>query len=157
MSQRFSIKAELGRMDRGITDMQPEWGTTLHWLRFDEDASGVDDIYDVGAPRAFRDPLYVPAVWVVRIEGRDQRSADGLYTADTLQAAVAYASLRDILGWVDIEKDIPNYLRDHVIYDGLHFKLEEAVVAGQLRERDIMVGLRFRMVRGAERVYDSLG
>ena len=155
MSQRFSVESELSRIDTGlVADAQKEWGVSVEWFRFDEDATAVDDLYDVGAARRWQSPLRIPALWVVRDEGRDTYDQDGLYVTETLQVALAKSVLRDKLHWVNLEKMIRDHLRDRIQFEGVVFTISSFQPMGQLLDRDTIIGVMATKVREDQHIWD---
>lgn len=155
MSQRFSISGELNRVDHGLTHVaQKEWGTAIEWYRYDENASVVDDLYDVGASRAWKPPLLMPALWATREEGRDTHDQDGLYTTDVLRCAVAMHAMRDLLHWTDLPETIESFLKDRIRYDHKVFTVASFQLQGQLGDRDAILGITAHEVRDDQFVFD---
>lgn len=155
MSQRFSVESELSRIDTGlVSDAQKEWGVSVEWFRFDEDATVVDDLYDVGATRRWQAPLRIPALWVIRDEGRDTYDQDGLYVTETLQIALSKSVLRDKLHWVSLEQMILDHLRDRLRFEGVVYTIVSFQPMGQLLNRDTIIGVTANKVRSDQYMWD---
>lgn len=155
MAGFFSVNYELSSIQRGIDkDLVQEVGTTVLWYRFDE-TSPVDDIYDVGEARVFHVPLRISVIAAVRVEGRDQRRDEGLFTRDRLEILVAWKAL-DVVGLEDIATDTERYLKDRVVYDDVAFTVRAVEVEGQLNDQDTIVSISLEEVRDDEQYFDAV-
>lgn len=156
MGRYFSIEHELNRIDRGLNRTRDEWGTTVEWMVFDP-TTPKDTIYDVGGPRRWGKPIDVPVLWALRTEGRDNQAPEGLHTTDSLQFAVAKNVIRDRLGWEGVltREGMVAFLRDRIRYEGRLFTITDMQVQGQLKSRDVVVGVVAREIRPDEESVDE--
>ena len=91
---RFSPKYEVQSMRKGTSrDLQRPVGQTVDWYVYDDAASVMDAVYDVGASsggRVWKAPLRLPVVNAYVFQSEMYQNDRGFYTVDTLRLYVNY-------------------------------------------------------------------
>lgn len=138
---RYTMKDEVRSMDRGMRDdLRLNIGTTVLWYRYDPSTTVADTPYDYGLPRNYQSPFELPVLYADHKEGSVQSTDYGFYTTDRLSLVVNwYEASRH--GLQDIAEDTPKYLRDRILYDGVVWRIRDAQSHGQVKDRDIVIGI----------------
>ena len=154
MSRFFSTRYEYRSILDGIErDLTRTIGTKVWWYRFDE-TSPTDDVYDVGENRKFLSPIALDVIAAIRIEGRDQRRDEGLFTRDRLEVVVSWKEA-DRRGMGDLSTNTDVYLRDRVVYEGVTFTVQAVEVEGSLRDHDTVLSVSLVEVRPDQQHHDD--
>ena len=140
---RFGMDYEMDAIFHHLAEEQGEWGVTVDWYRWDE-TSPVDDLYDVGAPRQWKGPIFLPVQFALVIEGQRTRVEWGKKVLDSLTLAVSKDVFRHRIGWDPGTEigDHKQFLRDRVVYNGATFTVEVVEPMGDLAGTDAMVSVR---------------
>lgn len=153
---RFNINTETTLIHRGLRGWQRQIGDSVIWWRFDYASSHIHDIYDegTGVGRVFYGPWNIPTIHTEHVEGANTEPRDeGLYMVDTLHVIAEFRQLQKIgLTRQDIETG--NYQRDRLAYDNKLFVVDECLILGQIRRRDIIVSVTATQIKNDELVDD---
>lgn len=127
----------------------------IQYYRFVERLSQVHDIYDEGdgAGKVYRLPVTVPVLHANHDEGSNEDTDTGFYFNDDLYVTASFDQLfRTGLVFQDIRTN--KYLKDRIVYDTRVFRVTDMHILGQVRERDIIVGIQATAVKPDELVND---
>lgn len=157
-SGRFNINIETTLIHRGLRAWQHQTGDSVLWWRFDYSKSEMHPIYDeaTGAGRVFYGPWFVPTLSCEHIAGANtEPREEGLYQVDELHVVAEFDQLQKIgLTYMDLQT--ANYRRDRLAYDNKLFQIQELVVLGQIRRRDIIVSITALQIKNDELVDDPM-
>jgi hypothetical protein len=131
-------------------------GTTVDYYRFDFAASQSHDIYDegYGVGRVYNAPFPMPVLHATHNEGGREDRMQGLYFNDNIHLSASFDQLRKI-GLTRQDIDSRNYQTDRIVYDNRVFTVTNIQVLGQIRSRDIMVGIDGSQVAPDQLVNDQ--
>jgi len=152
---RFSETHEINEIADALRGTQSAWGDQVEWYHFLRDASRMDDIYDEGAHvgRVYDGPTPIPVLHVAHTEGMSDDTPQGFYVNDALQITASYEQLtRAGMTWLD--RETPAYLKDRLVYDGRVFRVTAINIVGQVRQRDVIVGIEATQCKPDELVGD---
>lgn len=116
---RFTVPKEHSSIASGIDyDLQRQVGQSIAWWRFDKEGTTVDEIYDVGdstGGRYYHQPITIPTILAVIIQGEVRQTDRGFYNTDVLRATVNIteidAHLQDSLS-----DALNDYYLDRIVY-----------------------------------------
>lgn len=153
---RFNINTETTLIHRGLRGWQRQIGDSVIWWRFDYAQSQMDPIYDEGTSvgRVFYGPWTIPTIHCEHIEGTNTEPRDeGLYQVDELHVIAEFRQIQEVgLTFMDLRTG--NYQRDRLAYDNKLFQIQECLVLGQIRRRDIIVSITATQIKNDELVDD---
>jgi hypothetical protein len=153
---RFNVDFETTHIMGALRGRQTEVGERIDYYRFAyADALG-DDLYDegTGAGKVFHGPFRVPALHVAHSQSPADDTTQGLYTVNNLHVTCSFDALRR-MGFTDLDIDNQRYLTDRIVYDTKVFRVESAAILGQIKNRDIIVGLECVQLKADELVNDT--
>jgi hypothetical protein len=138
---------------RGYAENNGDW---LTYYRFDPDSTVMHDVYDEAISGGLRylPPVRVKCIHVTHIEGSNENSDRGFYYNDDLDAKIAF-DLFVQAGMTMADIQTGNYLKDRVLYDRKLFSVTQLAIAGQIQERDWVVGLSATQLKPDELVKDA--
>ncbi|MFI6495889.1 hypothetical protein [Nonomuraea typhae] len=139
---RFDAHYEVAEIDGALEDHQSVFGTEVDYFRHSHSDSFYHDIYGEGdeGGRIFFAPVKLPVLQVIRTEGPSDQKDAGITWTDRLYVVASFAHLAKVgLTHLDIQHGA--YLNDRLVYDGYLFRIEQIKVQGQVRDRDIVVGI----------------
>lgn len=148
---RFSMDLETNEIEGALRGRQDQTGDEVHYYRFLEADSEMDDLYDEGsgAGRVFAGPIPVPVMHATHEEGPAEQRREGFYYNDNLHVTAGYVMLRRI-GLTDMDINTQSYLKDRIVYDGRVFRVLKIEVLGQIQRRDVIVSLDATQMRADE-------
>lgn len=153
---RFNINTETTLINRGLRGWQRQIGDSVIWWRFDYSESRQHPIYDegTGVGRVFYGPWTVPTIHCEHIEGGNTEPRDeGLYQVDQLHVIAEFHQI-ERTGMTFMDLQTGNYQRDRLAYDNKLFAIQECLVLGQIRRRDIIVSITAIQLKNDELVDD---
>ncbi|MFD9947253.1 MULTISPECIES: hypothetical protein [Nonomuraea] len=139
---RFDPAYESGEIDGALDGFQRIYGQDVDYYRFTRELSQFHDTYgeSTGAGRVFAEPFPLRALSVVREEGSAEQRQAGLTWTDSLHLSAGFAQMQRA-GFTRIDIEHGRYLRDRLVYDTRVFRVTSIRVLGQLRTRDVIVGI----------------
>lgn len=152
---RFSENYEINEIHGAIYGHVHNFGDFIDWYRFLQDASHMHDIYDEGqgVGRVYGPPINMPVIHATHSEGVNEDLPEGFYFNDTLNVSASFSQLtRAGLTMLDLQTQ--NFLKDRFVYDDKVFRVTAISVLGQIRQRDIVVGIDASQVKPDELVND---
>jgi hypothetical protein len=153
MGRFFSPRYEYRSTLEGIEkDLQKFAGTRIWWYKLNVEETVTDDVYDMGVGRVFHRPIPLDVIQVLRVEGPQQLSEQGLFTRDHLEVVLSWGEIEK-RGLTDIESP-DQYLKARASYDGYFFTPRNIQVNGHIGEYDTLVHMRLQEVRDDETHYD---
>lgn len=163
---RFSISSEIDRNWAGISeDLQRVVGGSLPWWRYNESATQVDSIYDVGAAngvgRQFKSPVMLKYIVAQLGQGQVVQSSEGYYQVDVLNLLV---NMPDILAYyADAETDEDSFfsdslqddlMRDRFVFNGRVFRPIQISLRGRIADRYTLISFNMMEVHDEELIND---
>lgn len=156
---RFTTEYEHSSILGGIdTDLQLHVGQNLLWYRFDHQRTfdpvygTVDDVYDVGG-RQYMDPIEIPTVSAVIVQGMTVQNERGFYNSDTLRATLNIqdvdAQLQDSLS-----ESLNAYLLDRIVYRDEVFTITKLYPRGLVKDKYTLLTLDANQVNPEQLVND---
>lgn len=155
-SGRFSADFETNEIHTSMADWQHPNGTTIDYYHFNAANSVMNDIYDEadGTGRAYDVFPNMPVLQVIREEGRNENRPEGFYYNDTLHVTAAFDQIRRAgLSRLDVEHE--KWLNDRIVYDNRVFRITNIEIRGQIRNRDLVVGIDATQVKPDELIDDA--
>lgn len=154
---RFDYRVELDNIYRGMQrDMQLEVGQTIPWFVFDAANTQIDPIYDVGGTpsgRRWKDPIFLPVVNAIKLEGEEVTNDRGFYVIDTFRIIFsADAAVQSGLGDIIYNPDQHNI--DRLVYENKVFAVSQIRVRGILTAGYAVCGVDAKQVKDEEMVND---
>ncbi len=153
---RFSETYEVNEIHGALSGHQHNFGDYVEWYRFLAEDSATHDIYDegTGVGRIYADPIRIPVIHATHQESPVDNRPEGWYFNDVLHVTASFSQLvRSGLPRLDLET--PTYLKDRLVYDGRVFRITDISVVGQIKQRDIIVGIDATQVKPDEMANDS--
>lgn len=152
---KFSETYEVNEIHASLYGHQHNFGDFVDWYRFLAEESHMHDIYDEGegVGRVYADPINIPVIHATHEEGMNDDLETGFYFNDILHISASFSQItRAGLSRMDVETQ--NFLKDRIVYDSRVFRVTEISVLGQIRRRDIVVGVQATQVKPDELVND---
>jgi hypothetical protein len=135
---RFDTDYEHAAIIDGIDiDLQKFVGQTIDWWRWDPEATEVDPVYDVGG-RVWKEPLKIPTVMAIIIQGAVRQNDRGYYNTDTLRVTINIKDVDEQLTDM-LSGALNDYLLDRIVYR------DEVFVPTKIYPRGI-VGTNYTML-----------
>lgn len=149
------MNTETTLIHRGLRGWQREIGDSFTYFRFQYDDSEIHPVYDegVGAGKRFYGRWQMPALHVVHSKAANEERDSGLYISDSLHVICEFDQLTK-LGFTELDLKHGAYQRDRIAYNNLLFAVKQITVQGQIRRRDIIVGIDAQQLKGDELVND---
>ena len=133
-----SPRTELSHVRRQLGWYQQQHGEVVLWYELDGQASQYNDVFNV-RNKVYREPIAVPALWVIYGEDTQESGPEGSRHVPTLQFAVAMWVFRR-LGISD-PYDYERHLNDLVVYYGEYFSIGEYSPQGRLWRDDVILAV----------------
>lgn len=151
---RFPLSFETAHIHRMMREeLQKDTGTVVLWYAYDPSGTTSHEIYDVGESRIWVEPTLLPVIAAIREEGPLQQGAPAFYSTDHVHLVVSYDE------WTKHGLGDPQRIDDHLkarfVYDDVVFHVVAMQVRGQVRERDIVIGLDAAEVDPSDLVNDE--
>ncbi|MDP9870326.1 MULTISPECIES: hypothetical protein [Streptosporangium] len=139
---RFDPVYESDEIDGALEGYQTVYGQEITYFRYDRADSETHDVYGEAddAGRIYFAPVAVPVLSVVREEGPAEQAPAGLSWTDTLHLTASFSHLTKT-GLTELDVKHGSYLNDRLAYDGRLFRVTKVAVLGQLKTRDVVVGV----------------
>lgn len=153
---RWNINTETTLIHRGLRGWQRETGDSFSYFRFQYDDSEIHPVYDegVGVGKRFYGRWEMPALHVIHTKAANEEPRDsGLYITDNLHVICEFDQLTK-LGFTEMDLKHGAYQRDRIAYNNLLFAVKQVTVQGQIRRRDIIVGIDAEQLKNDELVND---
>lgn len=115
----------------------------------------MDTLFDeaVAGGKVFRPPVVVPTLHVNHNEGERRDSENGFYFVDSIYVTLSFdQAFRHGLVFQDIRTN--KYLKDRLVYDTRVFNVTNVQIEGQVRQRDMIVGIEGTQTKPDELVND---
>lgn len=113
---RFDPEYEIKSIRAGISqDLQRPVGQSVRWRLYDDTATEVDDVYDIGsraAGRSWKAPITLPVINAYVFQNEQYFNDRGLYMVDTLRLYVNYDDVIRHLPTLDASPDV--HIKDRV-------------------------------------------
>jgi len=159
MSRFFPIKAEQHMRQRILREHREEIGTTVLWYVWipDEMRQRRHPIYAEGGEelgREWHEPVRVPVIDALMVEGEASIGGEGMSISDTLQVFVTRRDL-DISGLHDLKDNRNLHYRDRIEAKGKIWVPIQIEGVGKFRGQDSGAAVVAREVQGNERVLDE--
>lgn len=145
-------RVELSHVRRQLKWYQRQHGETVLWYELDGKASVYDEVFNV-RNKVYRDPVAVPALWVIYNEDTQESMAEGSRHVPALQLAVSMWEFRR-LGISD-PYDFERHLNDLVVYYGEYFSVGEYSPQGRLWRDDVVIAVNCLRVYPEEELVGS--
>lgn len=139
---RFDPRYESNEIDGALEGYQIVYGQEIAYFRYSHSQSYYHDVYgeaDHGG-RIYYAPVQVPVLQVMREEGPAEQDQAGLYWTDSIHITASFAHLSKT-GLTELDIKHGSYLNDRFAYDGRLFRITRIAVLGQLKTRDVIVGI----------------
>jgi hypothetical protein len=156
---RFTTEYEHSSILSGIdADLQLHVGQDLLWYRFDHSRTfdsvygTVDDVYDVGG-RQYFDPIVVPTVSAVIVQGMTVQNERGFYNSDTLRATLNIADVDQLLQ-DSLSSSLNSYLLDRIVYRDEVFTITKLYPRGLVKTNYTLLTLDANQVNPEQLVND---
>lgn len=152
---KFSETYEVNEINGALYGHQHNFGDYVDWYRFLREDSRMHDIYDEGTDvgRVYAAPIHMPVIHATHQEGMNDNLETGFYFNDSLHVTASFSQItRAGLTRLDIETF--TFLKDRLLYDNKIFRVSAINVLGQVRQRDIIVGIEATQVKPDELVDD---
>lgn len=152
---RFSETYEVNEIHGAIYGHVHNFGDFVDWYRFLREDSHSHDVYDEGegVGRVYGPPIHMPVIHATHDEGRNEDLVEGFYFRDSLHLSASFSQLTRA-GLTRMDLEAPTYLKDRIVYDTRVFRVTAISVLGQIRQRDIVVGIDCTQVKPDELVND---
>ena len=131
-------RVELSQVRRHLQWYQREHGETVLWYELDGKASVYDETFNA-RNKVYKEPVAVPALWVIYNEDVQESTPEGGRHVPSLQLAVSMWEFRR-LGISD-PYDYERHLNDMVVYYGEYFSVGEYTPQGRLWRDDVILGI----------------
>lgn len=125
------------------------------YFRFSHRLSTVDPLFDEAAEggKVFRPPVVIPTLHVNHNEGERRDGPNGFYFVDSIYITASFDQLfRHGLVFEDIRTN--KYLKDRLVYDTRVFNVTNVQIEGQVRQRDMIVGIEGVQAKPDELIND---
>lgn len=158
---RFTSDFETKSIADGIdADLKKPVGTSALWYYYNETASSVDPIYDVGGippyspinGRIWYGPYKIPLVKAVISQGSTKQSQAGYYNADTLHLTINSRDIEKIIPGVMNDPDDQN--RSRVVWKNQVFRPYNVQQRGIISEGFVLLTVECSQVMPEEMVND---
>lgn len=153
---RFDIPYEQTSIFYGIdADLRSLVGHHVKWIEFDEDASRMDVIYDVGdkvTGRQWKEPRRIPAYAAFIHQGVSIHNDRGFYQTDVLRVSVAMDKM--LLTFPELVWEPDRHIKDRVLYRGKVFIPTQTNIRGLLRDTHTIFTISANQVNPEEYVND---
>lgn len=111
------------------------------WLVYAPEESYTDDVYDEGPKRRYREAKApVSLLWILEIEGENERTPDGRYLQRKVNAGVSVTELAR--AGVPDPEDTPSRLNDLFVWEGRVFRIDVAEPNGHLPDKAMTIRLQ---------------
>ena len=156
---RFDQEFEVKSIRHGISqDLQRPVGQNVQWFVYDEAATTVDDIYDVGSPdggRVWKAPFELPVINAYVFQNEMYQNDRGFYTVDTLRLFINYDDVIRHIPTLDSEPD--QHLKDRVEFRGQLYSPNRVFPRGQIQLEYMALTVDLTQVKSEEQVNDIYG
>jgi hypothetical protein len=153
---RFTIPWEQQSMFQGIdAELRAPVGQHIDWIRFNEDESRVDPIYDVAdqvVGRVWDEPIRIPAYAALIFQGVSMHNERGFYNTDVLRVSVTTEVMEKVFPELVWNPD--SHIKDRVLYRGKVFIPTRIYLRGLLRNSHTIFTIDANQVNPEEYVND---
>lgn len=153
---RFDPEYETKSIRNGISqDLQRPVGQEVFWYLFDEGASQVDPVYDVGASdggRVWKKPFRMPVINAYIFQNELYQNDRGFYQVDTLRLFINYDDVNRLIPTLDSQPDV--HLKDRVEFRGQMYAPNRVFPKGQINLEYMALTVDMTQVKDEEMVND---
>ena len=133
--ERIAVDDEIRRRQ------ETAYSLSARWLVFSPEESTTDDVYDEGPRRRYREATGpVGLLWILEIEGENERTPDGRYLQRKVNAGVSVTELAR--AGVPDPEDTPRRLNDLFVWEGRTFRIDVAEPNGHLPDKAVTIRLQ---------------
>lgn len=144
----MDLRRERSHIERkGFRYIQDTVGESVLWIEYDAFNSSSHNVYDeptIGAGRAWKPPVLVPALWVNESEDSRSNSPEGRLPTNALRLGVTLTALTK--AGISVPDDYRRHLNDVLFYRRNFWKVSDYQIRGRLR-RSIIVGVAASQVK----------
>jgi len=138
-------------------DLRAPVGHHVRWVEYDDEASNMDDIYDVAdhvIGRVWKPPVRIPAYAAFIFQGVSMHNDRGFYNTDVLRVSAAIDVVERVFPELVWEPD--KHIKDRVLYRGRVFIPTQINLRGLLRNTHTIFTVEANEVNEEEHVNDPV-